>query len=389
MNDPITHDIAKVARIEVVPRILRLVCQVTGMGYAVVARVTEDRWVACGVEDRIDFGLGVGGELEIQTTLCNEVRQGREPIFFSDVDKSDAYRDHHTPRLYGLKSYIAWPIYLRGEFFGTLCAIDPNPADLDRPEVREQFALFSELIAFHLETQDQLESSAAALLDAQATSQLREQFIAVLGHDLRNPLASIEAGARLLRKTPLNDRGEQVVGLIEHSVERMAGLIDDVLDFARGRLGGGIDVALSPDPDLAEALQQVVEELRAPHPDRLIVSDIVIGAPVACDSRRLGQLFSNLLANALSHGDETQPIHVRARGGGGTFELSVANGGRPIPVDIQQQLFQPFSRASASPGQEGLGLGLYIASAIAAAHGGTLGVASDAAETRFTFRMGG
>src|SRR6202012_1330280 len=110
---------------------------------------------------------------------------------------------HHPPQTYGIQSYISVPIVLSdGSFFGTLCSIDPRPAKLDNPQVRGMFDLFAQLIAFHIDAQENLAASHAALLDAREAGELRDQFIAVLGHDLRNPLASVDAGARLLRRTP-------------------------------------------------------------------------------------------------------------------------------------------------------------------------------------------
>jgi signal transduction histidine kinase len=134
-------------------------------------------------------------------------------------------------------------------------------------------------------------------------------------------------------------------------------------------------------------LEQVIAEMRTAWPDRDVHAEIVLSRPVVCDSARIAQLFSNLLGNALTHGDPAGPVRVRARSGDDGFELSVANLGEPIPPGTLIRLFQPFSRASDRPGQQGLGLGLYIASEIARAHGGVLEVASSAQETRFTFRM--
>jgi signal transduction histidine kinase len=192
---------------------------------------------------------------------------------------------------------------------------------------------------------------------------------------------------RLLSKTPLNERGTWVVGEVRKSVDRMASLIDDVLDFARGRLGGGIGVVRRPEPGLRDALETVVAELRAAHPDRAIHTKLNLEAPPQVDVGRISQLLSNLAGNAITHGAADQPVRIEARDHDGMFELSVANGGAPIPADTAQRLFQPFVRVSSAPTQGGLGLGLYIASEIARAHGGDLGVTSDAAETRFTFRM--
>jgi signal transduction histidine kinase len=383
----IDEDIAAIGRLDVVPKILEVVCRSTGMGFAAVARVTEDRWVACAVRDEIAFGLPPGGELEIRTTLCDEIRGHGKSIVFEDVAKSDLFRDHHTPKMYGLQSYISVPIHHRGAFFGTLCAIDPKPAHIEDGKTQAMFELFAELIGAHLDNQERLARSEAALLDANETAELREQFIAVLGHDLRNPLASIDGGARLLMKTPLDDKARTLVGMVQNSVQRMAGLIDNVLDLARGRLGGGFAVERRPDPALPQTLEQVITELRTAQPERVIVSEILLHDIVSVDSPRVAQLFSNLLSNALTHGSATAPVRVRGETRNGLFELSISNAGEPIPSATLSRLFHPFTRATARPMQEGLGLGLYIASEIARAHGGLLSVRSDKTETRFTFRM--
>jgi signal transduction histidine kinase len=168
----------------------------------------------------------------------------------------------------------------------------------------------------------------------------------------------------------------------------MNGIIDNVLDFARGRLGGGFDIERRPEPALAGLLEQVILEMRTANPERTIVADIALQEVVTCDGRRVAQLFSNLLANAFSHGAETTPVTVRAKAAGGAFELSVSNQGEAIPAAAMDQLFAPFSRAAIGPHRAGLGLGLYIASEIARAHGGALEVTSDDTATTFTFRMG-
>ena len=215
------------------------------------------------------------------------------------------------------------------------------------------------------------------------TSQLREQFIAVLGHDLRNPLASIVGAARLLRRDALSEKSLRVLGLMETSVDRMAGLIDDVMDFARGRLGAGISLERKVAP-LEPVLRQVVEELESSEPSRVFICDIDLEEPVSFDAGRIAQLVSNLLGNALTHGDPKAPVQLGARYKAGQVEIWVANGGAPIPQMAMERLFQPFFRGEVRPSQQGLGLGLHIASEIAKAHGGTLKVQSDVAETRFT-----
>ena len=235
-----------------------------------------------------------------------------------------------------------------------------------------------------------LEASEVAKTDLASereSSELREQFIAVLGHDLRNPLASISAGARLLGRGAKTDKEHQIIAMLETTVLRMAGLIDNVLDFARGRLGGGITLDRDSAAPLEPVLHQVIDELRLSSPGRQIEAEFAIDVPVDCDRSRIGQLVSNLIGNALSHGASDKPVCIRATTEDGLFKLSVANGGEPIPEAALDKLFEPFFRGKVRPSRQGLGLGLHIASQIAKAHEGTLTATSTSEETRFTFVM--
>src|SRR4029079_12436764 len=153
------------------------------------------------------------------------------------------------------------------------------------------------------------------------TSALRAQFIAVLGHELRNPLASISAGARILGREAKSDKEHQVIAMLETTVVRMAGLIDNVLDFARGRLGGGLTLDRDTRKPLEPVLHQVIDELRLSSPGRQIEAQYAINAPVDCDRRRIGQLVSNLVGNAISHGASNQSVRVRAANEGGFFKM--------------------------------------------------------------------
>ena len=225
------------------------------------------------------------------------------------------------------------------------------------------------------------------LIIEKTASELREQFIAVLGHDLRNPLASIGAGIRLMKRTTLEPKAADLLGMMQSSVDRMARLIDNVLDFARGRLGGGLTLTRSTDGSIEPMLRHVVEELRAAWPDRTIDIEFDLHRPLDCDPGRLGQLFSNLLGNALTHGDRAKPVRAEASDDGATFTLAIMNSGEEIPAAAMERLFGPFARGADRSDGMGLGLGLYIASEIAKAHGGRIDVTSSSIETRFTFTM--
>lgn len=388
MATEIAADIAAVQRIDAVPRILEIVCRSTGMGFAAVARVTDKRWVCCAVRDEIEFGLQPGGELKVETTICHEIRQSHQAVVIDHVAEDEIFAGHRTPAMYGFQSYISVPIALAdGTIFGTLCAIDPRPARLKNPVTIGTFKLFAELIATHLDAFDRLEASEARLLSEQQASELREQFIAVLGHDLRNPLASIAAGARMMTKVKSEKETFDILGLMHSSIARMSQLIDNVLDFARGRLGGGLTLDRTTAEPIDKILEQVIAETRSSHPDATIETHLNVTEPVKYDPQRMSQMLSNLLGNAVAHGSTERPIKVHAATQNREFELSVVNAGEPIPDAALKQLFQPFYRGAVRPSQQGLGLGLFIASEIARAHGGALTADSSLKETRFTFRM--
>ena len=199
------------------------------------------------------------------------------------------------------------PIFRRdGTFFGTLCAIDPKPAKLKNPQIVGMFKLFAELISFNVDAQERLASSEAALFSERQSSELREQFIAVLGHDLRNPLASISAGATLLAKQKLEGNARTILPLMQKSVRAHG-----EPDRQRARSGArpsrrrADKSTATADEPLAPALVQVVDELRSAWPDRPIEVEMNLDAPVDCDPPRIAQLLSNLLANALVHGTGT------------------------------------------------------------------------------------
>lgn len=388
-NINIEADLAAVSKIDVVSTLLEVICRTTGMGFAAVARVTEDRWMACAVRDEIAFGLKSGGELKVETTLCHEIRKHRTPIVIDHVAKDEIYAHHHTPKMYGLQSYISIPIITKeGEFFGTLCAIDPNPAAINKLEIVNMFVLFADLIAFHLHAINELAVKEAQLIEAKKTAELRDKFIAILGHDLRNPVGAILNVSELLLRMPVEDRVKKMARIVQTSTQRMRGLIENILDFARGHLGEGIKLYLSNEEPLEEMFLQIVEELRLVSPDYKIETKFTLEKTFNCDGKRLAQLLANLLSNALTHGKKDAPVQVVAFATKNEFLLRVTNEGDKIDQRVMDRLFQPFYKGDIEPTQRGLGLGLYIASEISKAHKGTLAVDSTDEYTSFTFTMG-
>jgi signal transduction histidine kinase len=157
------------------------------------------------------------------------------------------------------------------------------------------FKLFPELIAFYIDSNDRQTSSEATLADERKTAELREQFVGVLGHDLRNPLASIEGEAQLLMRRRSTTGRRVIVEMMRNGVARMSELINNVLDLTQARLGGGFQLNRANEGGLGPVLEQVIAEQRFARPDRAIEMECKLDEPINCDRARVAQLSSNLI----------------------------------------------------------------------------------------------
>jgi signal transduction histidine kinase len=211
---------------------------------------------------------------------------------------------------------------------------------------------------------------------AMQTDLFRDQFIGVLSHDLRTPLTAIAMGAAALPKASDEPELRNQIGIrISNSARRMARMIDDLLDLTRARLGGAIPLKRQR-ADLQQICEVVMEELRAANPEVILRAEMsgpVIGD---WDVDRLSQVISNLLGNAIQHGEGT-PITITSQEEGHDVTFAVHNGGQPIPQADIPFIFEPLKRGLAeSPASRSIGLGLFIARAVVSAHGGEIEVAS-------------
>jgi signal transduction histidine kinase len=384
------RDVAAVSALEIVSKLLQATARTADMRFAAVARVTDETWMACAVYDDLNFGLGVGDELALESTLCDDIRQKPRPIIFGHASEHPVYSTHHTPAMYAFESYVSIPIMTSdGEFWGTLCALDPEPKKLDEPHVVKTLELFADLIAQHLDTAMRLEVSERNLANEQAIAQVREEFIAVVSHDLRSPLTAATMTADLMAVDPrLDEHNRRRSENIKVSCWRMAEMIENILDLTRGRLGGGIPVGRKGRADLHDVLEAVVQEARTTFPGRSIDASIADVGLVQCDAPRLAQLTANLLSNALTHGDPSREVAATLRRDGDDIEIAVHNFGPAIAPEKIPLLFQPFSHDPQGAPRAGLGLGLYIANELSRAHDGELVVSStDEEGTSFVFRM--
>jgi len=387
--EEIARDVAALNRLQAVPTLLEVLCESTGMRFAAVARVTENTWTACVVKDEISFGVTAGGQLDLESTLCIESKRSNAPIVIEQASTDPRYCDHPTPKLYKIESYVSVPIVLpNGRYFGNLCAIDPAPAKVADPKILKMFTRFAALIGMLLDSEMARLADQSALRGAHADNEVREQFIAILGHDLRNPLQAIYSAGVLLEKKISDPALQGVASRIRVSVKRMSCLINDLLDFARARLGEGMGVRVEEVEDIDAGLNAVVREFQDGQPERQILANISVTRKVRCDLGRVQQVASNLIGNALKHGAAEGTVKVSAQAEESDLVLNVWNAGEPISPENLDKICEPFWRHSSTGNREGLGLGLYICSEIVRAHGGTLSVtSSQESGTSFTARL--
>jgi two-component system sensor histidine kinase/response regulator len=208
------------------------------------------------------------------------------------------------------------------------------------------------------------------------TLRLNEMLTAVLSHDLRSPLNAVMTCALLIERSSTEEPVKQTAGRILSSGRRMSRMIEDMLDMARARLAGGIPLKREP-ADLGALVSRVVSEIQAAYPQREIEVERTGDLGGNWDGERLAQVASNLLGNALQHGDASGVVRVAVDGTrADAVMIKVENSGT-IPADLLPQLFDPFRGARRQTGRtEGLGLGLYIVQQIVIAHGGSVDVQS-------------
>lgn len=234
-RNTVERDLVAIGRIDAVPCILDAVVELTGMRFAAVARVTETRWTACAVRDDLGFGLPPGGDLDLETTICNEIRQCHAPVAFGSASTHPVYSQHHTPKQYGLESYISVPVFRPdGEFFGTLCAIDSRQADVERPGVLTTMELFARLIGIQLGLVDDLDDAHARLHDAQS----REEVASRTELEVRDLLQPLVTTVYLLQSSATLSREDRLLlADMDASCKEVARLLQARIDQANDGVG--------------------------------------------------------------------------------------------------------------------------------------------------------
>jgi signal transduction histidine kinase len=295
-------------------------------------------------------------------------------------------------RPFDARVHLALPVIGLDEILGVLLVDRDDGTDYESHHlqllatVSSQLGAYVTMVRLHHETVRQTTLLVDREQQLRGAARFREEFIGVIGHDLRNPLSAIRTGAGLLLKRgALDPRDITVVERLSSSAERMSRMIDELMDFARGRLGGGIPLRRTC-VDLHELCREVIDEAHTAH-GRTVRLEAASTPAGHWDRDRLAQLISNLVGNAVQHSPADGQVTVRIRTEDEHAVFEVHNEGPPIPADHIESIFEPFRRG-AEASSTGLGLGLYIVERIVHAHGGAIAVRSTPEEgTTFEVRL--
>ena len=374
-SQSVDHDVKMIQDISIIPGLLNVVCRTTKMGFAAVARVTEHKWVACSVQDEISFGLKPGDELELKTTICDEIREHRQPVIIDHVAEDELYKEHHTPAKYGFQSYISMPIMKKdGSFFGTLCAIDPQPHKLNVPEIREMFRLFADLISFHLSA---LEDNNSTLLEKnkelERMNNELQSFSYIASHDLQEPLRKIQTFSdRILEREHelLSVEGKDYFRRMQNAAKRMQELINDLLTYSRT----STDEKLFKPTDLNEIINRVKADLKEEINHKNAVIEVSGLTTLSVIPYQMGQLFQNLISNSLKFSFPDKAPHISITGSteGQMFRILVKDNGIGFEDIYKDRIFEVFQRLHGKMEYNGTGIGLAIVKKIVENHKGSI-----------------
>ena len=299
------------------------------------------------------------------------IAQNREPTVIQNVIGDPQVQDQAWAVREGLVSFAGYPLIVGQRLVGVV-------ALYSRVELSESMTAAIATIAGQI----------AIAVDRDASERFRELFIGILGHDLRNPLNAVLMAQHLLLETAPETEKRLLIRL-GSSAKRMERMITQLLDFTRARSGGGI--ALSREAaDLGVICAQTVDELKTSNPGRQIEMTVAGDARGRWDTDRMAQVFSNLIANAVTYGSRDTAVEIRLTASESEVTCTVQNFGPQIPVELVPYLFDPFRRArhAKAAAAQGLGLGLFICQQIVAAHGGKTSVESSEAQgTLFTVTL--
>jgi GAF domain-containing protein len=378
--------LSDIEQIDVLPDLLRVVCDVTGMGFSAVGHMTATEWTACAIHDRIGLGMRPRQQLDVATTLCHEVQKSRAPVCIDQASADARYWDHPTPLLFGFESYIAVPIVLAdGVFFGTLCAADKRPVVVSEPRIRFMFACVARLVGQQIELRAASHRKRFVALNLHVVDNLRRLFVALQSSDESGSRYAFDLDGQHLDRTSWRPILQRLELLTAAGEEAPAAVIDEVLGYVRARPRGQMAVRVTDVANLAAQLHAVVKVGSLRHPARKVIANISLGSSFSCDEAKIKALATELLNNALSCGSPRGSVAFIASFDGSDLVIQVWSD-EDLPAAALADVFNPFLRAGAGGTLERRRLP--VCAEIVSAHRGELKVTSSSGNgTHFTARI--
>lgn len=437
MNAPTQSDLIHAQRLPALPSILRALRGLTNMRFAALVRLTGSDWQACVVDDQAGLGIRAGDVWEVDNTLCHTVREINQPVNWPDLSSAGlSLSTSHMASLLGIRAYFAYPVYRAdGSFFGTLCAMDTVPGEPVGASVIDAASAFSQILGPQLggadAASDDAHRTTAASIERdvrtvtqtfQSTLQtippdsrspsessshasppttrspvvptsasldpaVQAKVLSVMSHDLRNPMHSLMAAIEMIQIKPMEPRLQRLMGMVQGSALRLSELARQALDFARLQMLGDVAINIAPACDLAPALEAVVERVRAGYPQRSIVVNAQAGSPMDIDPARFEQLLEIVLTHAVKHCGVDREVQVHASRVDQALVLEVVVPDYILDAALVPHVFDPFYAIEGKAQTAHLGIGLYLARAIALAHQGELTLATDAGQACFVLTL--
>jgi signal transduction histidine kinase len=320
-----------------------------------------------------------GSRQPVERTLLGEILRTGLPVYREDMTARAQYAEEHEFAELGLHCRIAAPLLHGPRAFGMISLVRREPSSFNTQEL-ELVGLLGRLVASAVQNIRAYEAERNTVEELRRLSALRADFVSLVSHELRAPMASIVGSAQTLRERwrELNpDQRDSFLALIGNETERLAALIGDVLDTSR--IDAGTFTYRFADVDLGALVRDSVAGIALAQDEVSVVSDVHGELPtVRGDRDRLQQVLTNLLDNAVKYSPSGEKVTVSAFRQDSRVRIQVSDHGPGVPADQQRVIFEKFGRGhtAGSPGKPGTGLGLYIARSIAEAHGGVLEVDS-------------
>ncbi|TDS20649.1 GAF domain-containing protein [Maribacter caenipelagi] len=382
MIENFNQTIQDVQSIIILPTILDVIVQSTGLGFAVVARVTSDKWITCASRDNLQFGLAPGDELDIKATFCRDVRSTNTLVVIDHVDQDKQFFNNPIPIQYGFQSYISVPIILQdGTFFGTLCALDPTPNKLNNSKVIGMFTSYAELISFHL---DAIEKLRLKDLEIKKKNFQLESFDFVSSHDIQEPLRKIQMFSSVIQEKNndgLTTEIKKYLDGIKNESQRMRNILNDLLVFSEYKKSSQEFVATNLNSIIENIRKRLLKEFS--ECNGKIVVEKLPTVPIMPD--QIEQLFYNLIINSITFRSNNCDLEISIssrieKGIDLTNEkleasttycaLTFTDNGTGFDPRYNEKIFGMFNRLDKEKDYKSTGIGLTIARRITENHNG-------------------